>query len=336
MQAGLGHETVFRDEAVDALAIRPDGRYLDCTFGRGGHSAAILARLGPQGRLLAIDRDPAAVAVGRAWTDPRFTIEHARFSALDAVLDAQGVDCVDGALFDLGVSSPQLDDPARGFSFRASGPLDMRMDPTRGIPARQWLLEADEDEIARVVSDYGEERFAVPIAKAIVARRSELGADALRTTGELAALVAAVVRRRGRAQVGKDPATRTFQALRIHVNQELEELSLTLHRVVGRLKRGGRIVVISFHSLEDRMVKQFIAAESGRDRQRDPVTGASVASHAPRLRAISRTLASAAIPAADAHAPSSDAGPGAARRPRRRRLDNPRSRSAVMRVAERV
>ncbi len=335
MQAGLGHETVFLEEAVDALAIRDDGRYLDCTFGRGGHSAAILARLGPQGRLLAIDRDPAAVAVGRAWTDPRFTIDHARFSELEAVLDAHGVERVDGALLDLGVSSPQLDDPARGFSFRASGPLDMRMDPTRGIPARQWLLEADQDEIARVVSEYGEERFAVPIAEAIVARRGELGADALRTTGELAALVAAVVRRRGRAQVGKDPATRTFQALRIHVNQELEELPIALDRVVGRLARGGRIVVISFHSLEDRMVKQFIAAESGRDPQRDPVTGASVVSQVPRLRAISRTLASAATTVdAPAAAPGSDA--RSARRPRRRRLDNPRSRSAVMRVAERT
>jgi len=336
VQAGLGHETVFLEGAVDALAIRRDGCYLDCTFGRGGHSAAILARLGPQGRLLAIDRDPAAVAAGRTWNDPRFTIDHARFSELDSVLDAHGVERVDGALLDLGVSSPQLDDPARGFSFRASGPLDMRMDPTRGISARQWLLEADQDEIARVVSEYGEERFAVPIAEAIVARRSELGADALRTTGELAALVAAVVRRRGRAQVGKDPATRTFQALRIHVNQELEELSIALDRIVERLTRGGRIVVISFHSLEDRMVKQFIAAESGRAAQRDPVTGASLASPAPRLRAISRTLASDATPANAPVAPSVAASGARAARSRRRRLENPRSRSAVMRVAERI
>lgn len=321
MQAVLGHETVFLEEAVEALAVRRDGCYLDCTFGRGGHSGAILARLGPEGRLLALDRDPEAVAVGRTWTDPRFAIEHARFSGLGAVLDAHGIDCVDGVLFDLGVSSPQLDDPARGFSFRASGPLDMRMDPTRGIPARQWLLEASEDEIARVVSDYGEERLAVPIAKAIVARRGELGADALRTTGELAALVAAVVRRRGRAQVGKDPATRTFQALRIHVNQELEELPVALDLAVERLKRGGRIVVISFHSLEDRMVKQFIAAESGRDAPRDPVTGASVASRIPRLRALARRLASEAAGTAGS---------------RRRRPDNPRARSAVMRVAERI
>lgn len=311
MQAESGHEAVFLEEAVEALAIRPDGRYLDCTFGRGGHSAAILAHLGPQGRLLAIDRDPEAVAAGRAWRDSRFAIEHLPFSGLGSALDAHGIERLDGVLFDLGVSSPQLDDPARGFSFRASGPLDMRMDPTRGVPARQWLLEASENDIARVVSEYGEERFAVPIAKAIVARRSERGADALRTTGELAALVAAVVRRRGRAQVGKDPATRTFQAVRIHVNQELEELAVGLDRAVDRLQRGGRIVVISFHSLEDRMVKQFFAAESGRGAERDPITGAALVSQAPRLRTVARRLAA-------------------------RREPNPRARSAVMRVAERV
>lgn len=343
MQAGLGHETVFLEEAVDALAVRRDGRYLDCTFGRGGHSAAILARLGPDGRLLAIDRDPEAVAVGRGWTDPRFAIEHARFSELEAVLDAHGIGHVDGALLDLGLSSPQLDDPARGFSFRASGPLDMRMDPTRGISARRWLLEASEGDIARVVSEYGEERFAVPIAAAIVARRGEFGVDALRTTGELAALVAAVVRRRGRTQVGKDPATRTFQALRIHVNQELEELPIALNRVVGRLTRGGRLVVISFHSLEDRMVKQFIAAESGRHAERDPVTGASVASHAPRLRAVGRRLASepprttaSEPPRTATSATARGDGEHRARRSRRPRPENPRARSAVMRVAERI
>ncbi|MCD6679285.1 MAG: 16S rRNA (cytosine(1402)-N(4))-methyltransferase RsmH [Burkholderiaceae bacterium] len=336
MQAGLGHETVFLDEAIEALALRRDGCYLDCTFGRGGHSAAILARLGCDGRLLALDRDPQAVAVGRTWTDPRFAIEHARFSGLDSALDAHRIDLVDGVLFDLGVSSPQLDDPARGFSFRASGPLDMRMDPTRGIPARQWLLEASEDEIARVVSDYGEERFAVPIAKAIVARRGELGADALRTTGELAALVAAVVRRRGRTQVGKDPATRTFQALRIHVNQELEELPIALDRAVARLRRGGRIVVISFHSLEDRMVKQFIAAESGRDAVRDPVTGASVVSRIPRLHALARRLASETAHAATSAAAETHGSARDQRRARRRRPDNRRARSAVLRVAERI
>ena len=314
-----GHQPVLLEEAIEALAIRADGRYVDCTFGRGGHSGAILARLGPKGRLLAIDRDPQAVAVGRGWRDPRFAIEHARFSELDAVLDAHGFDRVDGVLLDLGVSSPQLDDPARGFSFREDGPLDMRMDPTRGFSAREWLLRATEDDIARVVKDYGEERFAVQIAKAIVARRGDAGEQALRTTGELAALVASVVRRRGgRPEVGKDPATRTFQALRIHVNQELEELALVLGKSVARLAAGGRLVVISFHSLEDRMVKQFIAHEAGRDAPRDPVTGAVRHAAAPRLRAIARVL------------------PGGSRAKGRARLANPRERSAVLRVAERT
>ena len=318
----LGHRAVLLDEALEALAIRPDGRYVDCTFGRGGHSGAILARLGPGGRLLAIDRDPQAVAAGRAWRDPRFAIEHARFSGLDAALDAHGFESVDGVLLDLGVSSPQLDDPARGFSFREDGPLDMRMDPTVGVSAREWLLRATEGDIAKVVKDYGEERFAVQIAKAIVARRGDAGEQALRTTAELAALVAGVVRRRqGRAQVGKDPATRTFQALRIHVNQELEELALVLGKSVARLAQGGRLVVISFHSLEDRMVKQFIAREAGRDAPRDPVTGVVRHAVVPRLRAIARVLPVAS---------------GAARRGRRARPENPRERSAVMRVAERL
>ncbi|HLS57821.1 MAG TPA: 16S rRNA (cytosine(1402)-N(4))-methyltransferase RsmH [Zeimonas sp.] len=315
------HQPVLLDEAVEALAIRPVGRYVDCTFGRGGHSAAILARLGPEGRLLAIDRDPQAVAVGRAWRDPRFAIAHARFSELDAVLDAHGFDRVDGVLLDLGVSSPQLDDPARGFSFRGDGPLDMRMDPTRGESAREWLLRATEQDIAKVVKDYGEERLAVRIAKAIVARRGDAGEQALRSTGELAALVAGVVRgHKGRTEMGKDPATRTFQALRIHVNQELEELALVLGKSVARLVQGGRLVVISFHSLEDRMVKQFIARESGRDAPRDPVTGAVRHTVAPRLRAIGRVLPVA----------------GPARAKRRARPANPRARSAVMRVAERT
>ena len=315
------HQPVLLDEAIGALAIRPDGRYVDCTFGRGGHSAAILSRLDPGGRLLAIDRDPQAVAVGRAWRDPRFAIVHARFSELDAVLDAHGLDRVDGVLLDLGVSSPQLDDPSRGFSFRGDGPLDMRMDPTRGLSAREWLLGATEQDIARVVKDYGEERLAVRIAKAIVARRGDAGEQALRSTGELAALVAGVVRRhQGRTKVGKDPATRTFQALRIHVNQELEELALVLGKSVARLMPGGRLVVISFHSLEDRMVKQFIARESGRDAPRDPVTGVVRHAVAPRLRAIGRVLPVAAP----------------ARTTRRARPANPRARSAVMRVAERT
>jgi len=322
--SGYGHQAVLLTQAVDALAIRPDGRYVDCTFGRGGHSAAILERLGPAGRLLAIDRDPQAVAVARTWRDARFAIAHARFSDLDAVLDAHGLDQVDGVLLDLGVSSPQLDDPARGFSFRADGPLDMRMDPSRGITAREWLLAATEEDIARVLRDYGEERFAVRIAAAIAARRRAAGDEALRTTGELAALVANAIRRhRGGAQTGKDPATRTFQALRIHVNQELEELAVVLGKSVARLAPGGRLVVISFHSLEDRMVKQFIAREAGRDAPRDPVSGVPQPTVAPRLRALGRVLPE--LPA-----------PGATRARRRARPANPRERSAVLRVAERI
>ncbi len=312
------HRAVLLEAAIEALAIRADGTYLDATFGRGGHSAAILARLGPGGRLVAIDRDPEAVAVAQAWQAregaQRFSIAHARFSQLAEVLDALGVHALHGALFDLGVSSPQLDDPARGFSFRDDGPLDMRMDPTQGVSAREWLLKASENEIAQAVRDYGEERFAVPIAKAIVARRGDAGDDALRTTGELARLVAGVVRRREkRPQVGKDPATRTFQALRILVNQELEELPVALDRAVGRLAPAGRLAVISFHSLEDRMVKQFIARESGRDAPRDPVTGVPMHAAPPRLRALARVLPSAQETAT-----------------------NPRARSAVLRVAERT
>jgi 16S rRNA (cytosine1402-N4)-methyltransferase len=308
------HRPVMPQACVDGLAIRPDGVYVDGTFGRGGHSALILARLGPRGRLLAIDRDPEAVAVGRGWKDGRFSIEQSRFSDVGAVLDAHGLGGVDGVLLDLGVSSPQLDDPSRGFSFRADGPLDMRMDPTRGLSARQWLLQASERDIAEALRDYGEERFAVPIAKAVAARCRDAGDDALRTTGELAALVAGIVRgRQKRPEVGKDPATRTFQALRLLVNQELEELALVLERVAARLNVGGRLVVLSFHSLEDRMVKQFVARESGRQARRDPVTGVPVHDTPPRLRAVGRWLPE----------------PGEV-------ASNPRARSAVLRVAERV
>ena len=299
---------------LEGLAIRPDGVYVDGTFGRGGHSARILAALGPQGRLVAIDRDPQAVAVGLSWSDARFRIVRARFSELEGVLDALGIGSVNGVLLDLGVSSPQLDDAARGFSFRQDGPLDMRMDPAHGMSASEWLHQASEQDIAEALKDYGEERFAVPIAKAIAARCRDVGADALGTTGELAALVAGVVRRRQkRPEMGKDPATRTFQALRILVNQELEELALVLDRVVARLAPGGRMAVISFHSLEDRMVKQFIVRESGRLARRDPITGAPVHDAPPRLEAVARVL------------PDDD----------EIRI-NPRARSAVLRVAQRV
>ena len=312
-----GHLPVLLEESIAALAIRADGIYVDGTFGRGGHSAAILAALGPAGRLVALDRDPDAVEAGRRWKDAtgdlRFEIVHTRFSRLGEVLDARGVGQVDGVLLDLGVSSPQLDDPGRGFSFRADGPLDMRMDPTQGIPASEWLAGASAEQIAEVVRDYGEERFAVPIAKAIVARRGDAG-GALRTTGELARLVAGVVRsRRGKPEKGKDPATRTFQALRIFLNHELEELEGALTIAVGRLRTGGRLAVISFHSLEDRIVKRFIARESGRDAPRDPVRGTVLPGAQVRLRPVARVLPST-----------------------RESETNPRARSAVLRVAERL
>ena len=317
VQAGE-HRTVLLDEAVDALVTRRDGVYVDGTFGRGGHSTAILGRLDEGGRLIALDRDPEAVEAARVWQvehpDARFVVAHARFSTLAAVLDGFGVEEVDGVLLDLGVSSPQLDDPARGFSFRGDGPLDMRMDPTRGVPASEWLAKADEGEIAEVVREYGQERFAVPIAKAIVARRGNAGGSPLQTTGEFARLVAGVVRSRQRKpEMGKDPATRTFQAVRIFVNQELEELQGALEAAVDRLRPGGRLAVISFHSLEDRIVKQFIARESGRDAPRDPVRGGILPGVRIRLRPLLRLL------------------PGDAEV-----AGNPRARSAVLRVAERT
>lgn len=308
------HRPVMFEACIEELAIRPDGIYVDGTFGRGGHSTGILARLGATGRLVAIDRDPQAVEAGRSWADGRFEIVHARFSEIADLLDVRGLTAVDGVLVDLGVSSPQLDDPARGFSFRSDGPLDMRMDPTRGMSARQWLLEASEVDIAEALKNYGEERFAVPIAKAIVARCRNAGDDAFRTTGELAAVVAGVVRSRKKGpSLGKDPATRTFQALRILINQELEELAHFLDRVVDHLAPGGRLVVISFHSLEDRIVKQFIARESGQTARRHVITGAPVHDAPPRLRSLGKRM-----PGEDELAV------------------NPRSRSAVLRVAERA
>lgn len=233
---GLRHQTVLRDEAVDALLWRDDGIYIDGTFGRGGHSRLLLERLGPGGRLIAFDKDPAAITEAGTVEDARFAIEHDSFAHLDAALDARGIGRVAGVLLDLGISSPQIDEGARGFSFRMDGPLDMRMDTTRGITAAQWLAEADERDIARVIRDYGEERFAVQIAKAIVARRSESGTRGpLDRTSELAALVAQAVKTREKAQ---DPATRTFQALRIHVNQELADLETGLRAAFERLEQG--------------------------------------------------------------------------------------------------
>ena len=247
------HTTVLLNEAVEALCIQPDKTYVDATFGRGGHSRLILSKLAAQGRLIAFDKDPDAIAQAAQIQDARFAIRHEGFCELGQ-LPAHSVA---GVLMDLGVSSPQIDNPARGFSFRNDGPLDMRMDPTRGQSVREWLQEAELQQIAEVIRDYGEERFAVPIAKAIVARRQERGIPA--GTLELAQLVAGAVKTR---EPGQDPATRTFQAFRIFINAELEELEQALKAALHVLEPGGRLAVISFHSLEDRIVKQFIAKHS--------------------------------------------------------------------------
>jgi 16S rRNA (cytosine1402-N4)-methyltransferase len=306
--AASGHAAVLRDEAVDALRVRVDGCYVDCTFGRGGHSRVILARLGPAGRLYALDRDPQAIAVGRAIDDSRLTLIKTAFSGVRQALAAHGVIAVDGVLLDLGVSTPQLDQPERGFSFRAEGPLDMRMDPTEGESAAEFLARASEREIGEVIGDYGEERFAKQIARAVVAARAR---GPLRTTRELAAIVAAAVRTR---EPHQDPATRTFQALRIHVNQELEELSLVLAASVELLATGGRLVVISFHSLEDRMVKRFIREQSrpGAIPDRLPLRAAEMPPA--RLVAVGKPVRASAQEVAI----------------------NSRARSAVLRVAERT
>jgi 16S rRNA (cytosine1402-N4)-methyltransferase len=299
------HTTVLLDEAVAALVQQPGGIYVDGTYGRGGHSRAILQRLGPQGRLVAFDQDPEAVADAQQIADARFAICHASFAAMAAELAARGISRVDGVLLDLGISSPQIDNPVRGFSFRFDAPLDMRMDTSCGTTAAQFLAQADERQIAEVIRDYGEERFAVQIAKALVARRE--GGAPVRSTGELAALVAGAVKSR---EPGQDPATRTFQALRIHVNAELEALEQGLNAALALLVPGGRLVVIAFHSLEDRIVKTFITrhAKEVYDRR------APFAPQPPlKLRAVARIKPGAAEVAA-----------------------NPRARSAVLRVAERT
>ncbi|EGY52537.1 16S rRNA (cytosine(1402)-N(4))-methyltransferase RsmH [Neisseria shayeganii] len=252
------HTTVLLHEAVDALNVRPDGVYVDGTFGRGGHSRLILSRLGEHGRLVVFDKDPQAIAVARelAAQDARVAVVHEGFAAFQVALNGLGIREIDGALFDLGISSPQIDDASRGFSFRFDAPLDMRMDTTRGQSAAEWLAEAAEQDIHEVIKNYGEERFSRQIARAIVARRQE---SPILTTGQLAKLVAEVVRTRER---GQDPATRTFQAVRIFINRELEEVAAVLPQAAGYLKTGGRLAVIAFHSLEDRMVKQFIRRHS--------------------------------------------------------------------------
>jgi 16S rRNA (cytosine1402-N4)-methyltransferase len=297
------HHTVLLNEAVDALAIQPDGCVVDATFGRGGHSRLILQRLSATGRLTVFDKDPLAIASAQvlAVGEPRLAIRHQGFRHLGEL----GPQCADGVLMDLGVSSPQIDDPERGFSFRHDGPLDMRMDTTRGQSVAQWLETAEVSTLAEVIREYGEERFAQPVAKAIDRRRQERGP--IRTTRELAEVVAGAVKTR---EPGKDPATRTFQAFRIFINAELEELQQALEDSLHVLRPGGRLVVISFHSLEDRMVKQFMARHSRTvvDRR------VPFAEPAPtRLTEVHRVMPSDAEVAA-----------------------NPRSRSAVMRVATRT
>ena len=306
MDTSWTHTTVLLGEAVDALlAPGPDAPvdpvYVDATFGRGGHSRLILSRLAPQGRLIAFDKDPEALAEAATIVDPRFSIRHQGFRHLGELPPAS----VSGVLLDLGISSPQIDNPARGFSFRFEGPLDMRMDTSRGISVAQWLAEAELDQIQEVIRDYGEERFAGPIAKAIVARRQARGP--LASTTELAQLVADTVKTR---EPGQNPATRTFQAFRIFINAELEELQHALEASLQVLRPGGRLVVISFHSLEDRIVKQFIAAHS---RQVFDRRAPFAAPKPMQLKALGRVRPGEAEVAA-----------------------NPRARSAIMRIAERT
>ena len=306
----LQHRTVLLDEAVDGLAIegaRADGIYLDGTFGRGGHSRKILERLGAGGRLLAFDKDPQAIAAAQTIADPRFSIVHDSFATLDSALVERGIGQVDGILLDLGISSPQVDDATRGFSFRSDGPLDMRMDTTRGVSAADWLANEAEQTIGKVIRDYGEERFAVQIAKAIVARRA---IEPISSTRQLAQIVAQAVKTR---EKGKDPATRTFQAIRIFINKELEELEIGLARGFDRMAQQGRMVVISFHSLEDRIVKQFMASKANvpQPDRRLPIRAADLPQ--PKMKLLARRKPSAAEVA-----------------------ENPRARSAVMRIAERL
>lgn len=304
------HTPVFLEEALAALEVRDGGRYLDATFGRGGHTAAILQRVGRQGRVVAIDRDPEAIRAGRERfaTDERLTLVHGPFSRVAQVVQEMGmVGEFNGVLLDLGVSSPQLDDAARGFSFAQDGPLDMRMNNSSGQTAAEWLAKAPEHEIARVIRDFGEERFARRIARGIVQARGE---QPITRTLQLAAIIASAVPMR---EPGKHPATRSFQAIRIQVNQEFDEIEAALEGTLMALAPQGRICAISFHSLEDGIVKRFMQKHS----QEDPVYAGlpEVPAHArPKLRRVGRAI----------H-------PSAAEVER-----NPRARSAIMRIAEKV
>jgi 16S rRNA (cytosine1402-N4)-methyltransferase len=304
------HRTVLLDEAVDALDLngqRANGIYIDGTFGRGGHSRLILSKLGPQGRLIAFDKDLQAIATAEQITDPRFEIVHDSFATMRSALAGRGVPQVDGILLDLGISSPQVDDAARGFSFRNDGPLDMRMDTTRGVSAAEWLASVPEQQLEKVIRDYGEERFAFQIAKAIVAGRA---VQPISSTRQLAGIVANAVKTR---EKGKDPATRTFQAIRIFINKELEDLEAGLSEAYAMLAPGARVAIISFHSLEDRMVKQFLASKVkvAQPDRRLPIKAVDLPQ--PLMKLVAK------IKPSDAEVEA-----------------NPRARSAVMRVAERL
>jgi 16S rRNA (cytosine1402-N4)-methyltransferase len=305
------HQAVMLQAAVTMLVTNPQATYVDATYGRGGHARSILGRLSTNGRLIALDRDPEAARDAASIADPRFEFVRTRFSRLCEVLDERSVSTIGGLLMDLGVSSPQLDDPARGFSLRLDGPLDMRMDPDSGQSAAQWLARADLAEVRRVVREYGDERFASSVAKAIVARQS--AGRPMERTSELAQVVARAMPVKDRKDPNQHPATRTFQALRIFINQELEELALTLESSIARLAPGARLVVISFHSLEDRIVKRFIDLHAHPDRALPRVPLRAAQLPAAMLRALARVRADADEIAA-----------------------NPRARSALMRVAERT
>jgi len=305
------HISVLLAETLAGLAIKADGIYLDGTFGRGGHSREIMQQLGPTGRLYAIDRDPAAIAAAAPLlADARFHITHSPFAALARIAEEQAIfGKIDGILLDLGVSSPQLDDAERGFSFMRDGPLDMRMDPTSGVSAAEWLATADVEDITFVLREYGEEKFAWRIANAIVAHRAE---QPLRRTAELASLISNVVPKSAKEK--KHPATRSFQAIRIYVNSELEQVNLALQGAMAALKPGGRLCVISFHSLEDRMVKQFMRRHS----KAEPVPRGLPLTDAQLYKAIPLQLIGKAIMPAEAELAA-----------------NPRARSAVLRIAQR-
>ena len=307
--AAASHVTVLLHEAVDALNVREDGVYVDGTFGRGGHSRLILSKLGTQGRLIALDRDLTAVAHAQTIADARFTMVHAHFSEMAEVLAEIGVHAVDGVLLDLGISSPQIDQGDRGFSFRFDGPLDMRMDQSRGKTAAEWLAVISEKQLVEVIKDYGEERFAKQVARAIVKERED--GHAITTTGQLAKIVAGAI---PKIEPGQNPATRTFQALRIFVNQELEELSLVLPDCLRLLRQDGRLAIISFHSLEDRIVKRFIQSEQDRDNLPAGLPIRASELPQPRLLAVGKAVKPSTAEVAA----------------------NVRSRSAVLRVAART